>query len=230
MYFKLKPTKKPHRAWARKTPGYLYDHFKEAFNDTDFIERDNLTDDIVTIHFIPTNYKNVPIEYNGIIHRTSTYFETICIWDLWLEPHFTQPVITFSVTGHESNVLLTLKVLEYVINGYNTFRYDLQEEYRRTKINQRRRAQNNGHKLIGNGDARIKAKHNWHGYIYNLDYALSKIIPKYSLYRQTKQIEISRYILRTKKLDFKDYAIKRAYELKDAYCKRSAIILNRIIR
>jgi len=230
MYFKLKPVNSPTRLWARKLPTYLCSHFEDAFNSYQFVDRDHLDSQIITLPFIPNDYKGISPVFRGTIAKVTKYTETIAIWEKILPMGHIEPIDTFTITGYEQDVLTALNIIGYVINGINGLTFNLTADYRRTKINKRRRDQANGIKNKPYAHASRKALQMREEYLQKLEKGLFYVEDEYSVLHESKIANIESFITKHKKLNYKAYNMSGTPPISHAYCRHSEKILNRIIR
>lgn len=230
MYFKLHTVNNPTRLWARKLPYYIHDHFREAFESHLYVDRDHLDSQIITLPFIPIDYKDVALAYRHTIAMVTKYTETIAIWEKIIPMGYVDTINTFTVTGYEQDVLAALRIIGYVVNGLNNLRVDMIKDYRRVKINKRRRDQAKGIKNKPYQHANHKAIKMQHQYIEALNKELGFVEDEYSVLHESKIENIENFITKHKKLNYKAYHIKGKPPISHAYCRDKEKVLNRIIR
>lgn len=226
MKLSLTTPKVPTRDWARKLPSYLHTKLSLLHNDNLFIDRDHLDQEIITVQFIPSNLNDIHINNHKIIALVSKAFETICIWENILPNGYVKPITTFIIIGYEQDVLLTHQAISYIINGTNNLHKNLVDEYRRKKLNQRRRTQSSGKKIVyKQPDARSLAVKYLNNTRANIVEVIEGIEMKFSVLHSIKLLAIEKYILSIKKLNMKKY--KGVTRISHAHTKRR--VLNRII-
>lgn len=176
--------------------------------------------------FTPNNLQNVNRDYYFLIAYLSRYFDCYSIWEERLIKGTIEPIRTFTIYGYKQDMLLAYHYITKIINNLNSMRFNMQREYRRKKLNLRKRG-----KTSNNGHSSLKASNFFYTTLDKLNTILKEILENQAKDpNKTLKLQlIEKKILEEKKLDFKAYKVKRNPVLKDAFCREGKYFNKRVI-
>jgi len=223
--FHFQPVNSVNRLWVKRLQSTIQKRFVKAGGDKDFIDNDKwLNERIIAKIFIPEDMQNVNVRYFSTIAYISRFFECTSVWGIRLVGN-TEPIKTFSIWGHETDVKNAMRSLQYYIDTFNALQVQLQKDYRYRKKRSRHLA-----KPTNKIDSRVRAKEFVNDKVLITNHILYYAVDRqYSVLHHNKVARVEHILSINTKLDYKKYHYKRAYKLKDAYCKPGAFVNNRVI-
>lgn len=224
----LQTAEKADQDYPRRIIKNLHNLHNNIKDDITFWERQLDNENIKHKVFIPKNLNHVNPIYHNIISHISEYFNCYAVWEKTMIKGSIKPINTFRVFGYEQDMLLTFHYLGRIINNLDDMRFNLRKEYRRIRINQRRRGENISEKE----NASVKASNFLYTSLLDISKVTKQILENKPTYLKcaykTKQVE--NYIRHFKFISFRAYHYGGEPNLSNAFSREGKFQNKRIIR
>lgn len=177
--------------------------------------------------FIPKNLKHINPKYYSYIAHISDYFECLTLWERVIVKGSIEPLNTFTVYGYKPDILLAYHYITKVIDSLNAMRFNITQEYRRIKINKRRRGTNKRE----NETATTKSSKFFYKSLGRIELITKEILEKrINTPEYEKKIQsIFKTLDTKKKLNYRAYNYKGSPNLSHCKSRRDRFQNNRFI-
>lgn len=176
---------------------------KNINKDKAYKERDYTSEEITYKTYYPENLKNINSKYYYIISHICTFFDCLAIWEKKVIKGSQNTINTFTVIGYNTDMLLAFHYTTKIIHNLECMRFNLRREYRRVKINRRRRGENTLEKC----NAMQKSSRFFYKSLDKLGGVTKELLAK-KVINQDKRKTVFKKLLVVKSLDIKKYHFK----------------------
>lgn len=218
---------KADRNYPRRLVQNLTHLHEKISEDLNYGERDYEEEGIQNKTFIPDNLEHINPRYYHLIGNISRYFDCLALWETTMIKGSTKPINTFTIFGYGQDMLLAYHYITKIINALNSMRFNMTREYRRVKINRRRRGENVKEK----NNAVVKSSNFFYRSLGNIDEVTKEIlVSKGNHLKYGEKIQnIFTEVKRIKKVDFRKYHYKKEPEIHNAASRKEKFQNKRFI-
>lgn len=174
--------------------------------------------------FIPDNLSDVNQKFYYLIGYFADFFDCIAVWKKSMVKGSIKPINTFYIVGYEEDLLLAYHYISKIINGMESMKVNLCNEYRRLKINARRRGASHG-----GLNAKVKSTRHFYRTLEKVTERLRVLIRDRGLIHTNKKKIIADHLKYNFKLDYRKYPYKYEPELHNAKAREGKFHNHRII-
>ncbi|MAO08066.1 MAG: hypothetical protein CL596_05070 [Alteromonas sp.] len=197
-------------------------------DDNLFWEREFSKEKLYIRTFIPKNLEHINCQYYKLIKYITQYFGCYAIWQTKLIPGAIKPINTFAISGYGQDFLLAYHYTTKIIDNLNDMRFNMTAEFRRLKINKRRR----GESTIHDENSQIKSSTFFYESLKEIEKVLLENLeqrPTYVAVR-LKEVYTEKYLRRLRVLHFRQYNYKGLPKIENAFSRENKFQNRRIIR
>lgn len=195
--------------------------------DKQYWERDYSAEKIISKSFTPYTLHHVGPHYYNLIAHFAHYFDCTAVWEKKMIKGTTKTINTFRITGYNQDALLAFHYISKIINNLEAMRFNMRREFRRQKVNRRRR----GKGITQKATATTKASNFFYRNldrigVKTLHLLESKPINSNS---QAKLAIIQGKLILDRTLDFRAYHYKGLPDIMHARCRKGKFQNRRLI-
>lgn len=213
----------------RKYPHRLCKQIRNLHSklDDDYKFRDFENEKIKGKTFIPLQLENPGKKYYYLIGYIATYFECVAVWKRELIKGSTKHINTFTMYGYNQDMLLAYHYTSKIINALDSMRFNMRREYRRVKVNRRRRGEN----IKEKSNAITKSSNFFYNKLDNICNVWKEILEnrQFTPKHTDKINSIYKHLEDKKVLDYRKYNYRNKPEIHNAFCNRGRFQNKRII-
>lgn len=193
----------------------------------EYTQRDYQNEIIKSKTFIPLELENPGKKYYYLIGYLAAYFECVAVWKKTLIKGTTKTINTFSIYGYEQDMLLAYHYISKIINGLDNMRFNMRREYRRVKVNRRRRGEN----IRELNNAIVKSSNYFYRKLNDICDTCEIILGdrQFSSNHEQKIETIYKHLIHNRDIQFRAYHYKGGPQIHNAFCRRGKFQNRRII-
>lgn len=125
--------------YPKRLMGSLHNMHNNIKTEDILFTRPYWEEGIISKFFIPDSLNHINPRYYKLISHLTEYFDCVAIWEKRILPGSIHTINTFRIYGYYQDVYLAYHHISRIINNLESMRLNMQSEYRRIKINSRRR-------------------------------------------------------------------------------------------
>lgn len=222
----VQSAEKADKNYGRKVIKNLQNLHSNIKDDQDFWLKD--LEPLKNKLFIPKDFNHVNPAYSTLISSITQYFNCYAYWNKVMIKGTIKPINTFTVMGPTQDMLLAYHYTTKLINNLNDMRFNIRKEYRRLKINKRRR----GEKIQEKTNASIKASNYLYKVLEDINITCKEILENRPNYPHFKEnlILIEKELRNNKELNFRAYHYGKEPKIQNAFSRPGKFQIRRIIR
>lgn len=222
----VQSAEKADRAYGKRVIKNLHNLHNNIKNDRDYWYKD--IEPIKDKTFIPKDLNHVNPIYSTIISTITEYFNCYAYWNKVMIKGTIKPINTFTIVGPTQDMLLSYHYVTKLINNLNDMRFNMRKEYRRLKVNRRRRGETNSK----DNHASINSSKYFYGILEDINKVCKEILEDRPIYPNLSDnlLLVEKYLRNNKILNFRAYHYGGEPKIHNAYSRPGKFQIRRIIR